>query len=77
MGGQRNALKLSMSPEERKLITFIIWGRAIRSGRGISKRIGGWMLTNKWVRFPYTPQICSLKQQYVILSVMLVVGWFG
>ena len=56
MGGQRNALKLSMSPEERKLITFIIWGRAIRSGRGISKRIGGWMLTGKWVRFPYTPQ---------------------
>ena len=33
-----------------------IWGRVIRSGRGISKRIGGWMLTGKWVRFPYTPQ---------------------
>ena len=32
------------------------WGRVIRSGRGISKRIGGWMLTGKWVRFPYTPQ---------------------
>ena len=33
-----------------------IWGRVIRGGRGISKRIGGWMLTGKWVRFPYTPQ---------------------
>ena len=32
------------------------WGRVIRSGRGISKRIGGWMLTSKWVRFPHTPQ---------------------
>lgn len=56
MGGLKNALKQSMSPEERKLITFIIWGRVIRSGRGISKRIGGWMLTGKWVRFPHTPQ---------------------
>ena len=56
MGGLRNALKQSMSPGERKLITFIIWGRVIHSGKGISKRIGGWMLTGKWVRFPYTPQ---------------------
>jgi hypothetical protein len=32
------------------------WEVLIQCGRGISIRTGGWMLTSKWVRFPYFPQ---------------------